>query len=328
MADLDPQIIVFIVAGVAGIFFLALMMQLNSAAEGKRIQKRLQRTRSMRSAEGDSVASLRRNLGDKRYAAIDELAKKYMPQPALLRSRLERTGYNVSIGQMVVFAVGAGIVITTLIWLVAAPPSGLLLLAFVLTSGALPHLVIKFLIKRREAKFLNDFPEALDLIIRGLKSGLPVGESVRNVGEEFGGPVSEEFKIVSDKVKVGQALEDALADSTKRMEVQDFKFFVISLAVQRETGGNLAETLANLVDILRRRKQMKLKIKAMSSEAKASAYILGSLPFIMFGILLLLNPEYTGLLYTDPRGQVLIGVGFGFISTGALVMKKMISFEI
>lgn len=329
MANLDPTIIVMIVAGLAGVFVLAILMQVNSAQEAKRIKGRLERTRSKRSGiVGGGMASVRLTHGDSRFAAIDEFVRRYMPQPAKLRERLNRTGYNLSIGQLVVFAAVAGIVITTAVWLGLSPPGMVLVLIFILSSTLLPHLVISILIKRRVNRFLAEFPEALDLIIRGLKSGLPVPESIRNVGEEFDGPVGAEFHLVTDKIKLGQPLEDALWDSTKRVDIQDFKFFVISLAVQRETGGNLAETLENLVDILRRRRQMKLKIKAMSSEAKASAIILGSLPFIMFGILLLLNPEYMGTLINDPRGMMMIGAGLGIIGFGALVLKKMVSFEI
>ena len=329
MANLDPTIIVLIIAGLAGVFVLALLLQVNSAREAKRIKGRLERTRSKRSAiAGTGSASVRLSRGDSRFAAIDELARRYMPQPAKLRERLDRTGYNLSIGQVVVFAALTGMVVSTGVWLTLSPPGMVLLLVFILASTLLPHFVIAILIKRRIARFLGEFPEALDLIIRGLKSGLPVPESIRNVGEEFDGPVGQEFNIVTDKIKLGQPLEDALWDATKRVDIQDFKFFVISLAVQRETGGNLAETLENLTDILRRRRQMKLKIKAMSSEAKASAIILGSLPFIMFGILLLLNPEYAGQLLTDPRGNILLGVGVSIIGFGALVLKKMVSFEI
>ena len=330
MANLDPTIIVMIVAGLAGVFVLAVLMQVNSAHEAKRIKGRLERTRSKRSAVvGGGMASVRLTHGDSRFAAIDEFVRRYMPQPAKLRERLDRTGLQPvhrpargvrrRLGHRRDHRRVAG-PRTSRAWC--------LVLIFILSSTLLPHFVIAILIKRRINRFLGEFPEALDLIIRGLKSGLPVPESIRNVGEEFDGPVGQEFHVVTDKIKLGQPLEDALWDATRRVDIQDFKFFVISLAVQRETGGNLAETLENLVDILRRRRQMKLKIKAMSSEAKASAIILGSLPFIMFGILLLLNPEYMGTLLHDPRGMVMIGVGLGIIGFGALVLKKMVSFEI
>ena len=273
--------IVLIIAGVVGLCVLMLLVQLNQAQEARRIKARMERSRGRKNtiASGAQDAmSLRINRGDSKFALLDQLVGALMPRPGLLRDKLAQTGYSLSIGQVAFFGAAAGGAVATALWIFVDPPGVMLLLAFVLISMILPHLVINTLIKRRVKAFLNEFPEALDLIIRGLKSGLPVTESIRNVGEEFEGPVGQEFSVVTDKVKLGQPLEEALMDSTNRVDIQDFKFFVISLAVQRETGGNLAETLENLVDILRRRRQMKLKIKSMSSEAKASAPDLGIAP--------------------------------------------------
>ena len=123
-------------------------------------------------------------------------------------------------------------------------------------------------------------------------------------------------------------LEGLLWDIANRIDVPEFRFFIIALSVQRETGGNLSEALENLSDIIRKRRQLKLKIKALSSEAKASAYIIGSLPFIMFGILYVVNAGYISTLFVDPRGPVLLAIGLGFIAVGAGVMWKMVRFEI
>jgi tight adherence protein B len=133
---------------------------------------------------------------------------------------------------------------------------------------------------------------------------------------------------VSDKMKIGRTMEVALQETADRLGTPEFQFFVITLAIQRETGGNLAETLANLADVLRKRAQMKLKIKAMSSESKASAYIIGSLPFIVFGLIYSINPGYMGDFFTDQR-LMIAGIGGMFwMSIGAAIMAKMINFEI
>ena len=139
----------------------------------------------------------------------------------------------------------------------------------------LPHLVIGFLIKRRVNKFNSNFPDAIELMVRGLRSGLPITETLGIVAQEIGGPVGLEFRAVSDKMKIGRTMEAALQETADRLGTAEFQFFVITLAIQRETGGNLAETLSNLADVLRKRAQMKLKIRAMSSESKASAMIVG-----------------------------------------------------
>jgi tight adherence protein B len=180
----------------------------------------------------------------------------------------------------------------------------------------------------RMARFLKLFPDAIDLIVRGLKSGLPATESITLVGTEIPDPVGGEFRHVTDSMKLGQPLEVALAEAAARLPLADFQFFVISLSVQKETGGNLTETLENLSNLLRRRQQMKMKIRAMSSEARASAYIIGSLPFILGTIIYMLNPEYAGTLFHDPRGKFMVGVGLAWLSIGAGIMAKMVRFEI
>jgi tight adherence protein B len=151
---------------------------------------------------------------------------------------------------------------------------------------------------------------------------------MRIVGQEMGGPVSEEFTRITDGLKMGGEFDDILWATAERIDLPEFNFFVITLTIQRETGGNLGETLENLCDMLRKRRQVKLKVKALSSEAKASAIIIGSLPFALFGILYLLNPEYVMTLFTHPKGPWLIGIGFASLGTGVGVMAKMVRFEI
>ena len=142
------------------------------------------------------------------------------------------------------------------------------------------------------------------------------------------GPVGVEFRGVADKMKIGRTMEAALQETSDRLGTPEFQFFVITLAIQRETGGNLAETLSNLADVLRKRAQMRLKIRAMSSESKASAYIIGALPFCVFGMIMYVNYDYMGRFFTDQR---LIVAGIGgliWMGIGAYIMKQMINFEI
>ena len=176
--------------------------------------------------------------------------------------------------------------------------------------------------------FTTKFPDAIELLVRGLRSGLPVTETLGVVATEVPGPVGEEFKLITDRIRVGKTMEDALQDTANRLDMAEFSFFCITLAIQRETGGNLAETLSNLSDVLRKRAQMKLKIRAMSSESKASAYIVGALPFLVFTMIWFVNPVYIGGFFTEDR---LIVAGLGgmvWMSLGAFIMAKMVSFEI
>ena len=224
-------------------------------------------------------------------------------------------------------SLGLAVAITVLVYL----KTGAAMLSLgigILIGAGLPHMVVGFLIKRRTNAFTVKFPDAIELLVRGLRSGLPVTETLGVVATEVPGPVGEEFKLITERIKIGRTMEDALQETADRLSMPEFNFFCITLAIQRETGGNLAETLANLADVLRKRSQMKLKIRAMSSESKASAYIVGALPFVVFTMIWWINPEYLGGFFEDDR---LIVVGLGgltWMGIGAFIMAKMVSFEI
>jgi tight adherence protein B len=241
--------------------------------------------------------------------------------------RLHRTGKNWTISQYLYASLGLAVGVTLLVYLKSG--AALLSLAVGIFAGAaVPHMTVNFHVNRRLGKFITKFPEAIELLVRGLRSGLPVTETMGVVASEVPGPVGEEFKLVNERIKIGRTMEDALQESADRLNTPEFNFFVITLAIQRETGGNLAETLSNLADVLRKRAQMKLKIKAMSSESKASAYIIGALPFCVFGIIHWINPEYMGGFFVDQRLMVAGMGGLIWMSIGAFIMSKMISFEI
>ena len=177
-------------------------------------------------------------------------------------------------------------------------------------------------------KFINNFPEAIELMVRGIKSGLPIGESIKIVSEELPDPIGTEFAQINDQVRIGKKLEEAMEEAGRRLNLQEFNFMTVAMAIQAETGGNLAETLGNLGNVLRKRRQLKLKIKALSSEAKASAYIIGSLPFIMTGLIHLTNEGYLAPLWNDPRGHMSIAGGLLWFAMGIGIMYKMVKFEI
>ena len=244
-----------------------------------------------------------------------------------LALRLHRTGKGWTLQQYLYASLGLGLVIAVIIYL-KSHAALLSLGAGVVIGGGLPHMVVNFFVKKRVNSFTNKFPDAIELLVRGLRSGLPVTETLGVVASEVPGPVGQEFKLITDRIRVGKTMEDALQDTANRLDMAEFSFFCITLAIQRETGGNLAETLSNLSEVLRKRAQMKLKIRAMSSESKASAYIVGSLPFMVFTMIWFVNPKYIGGFFTEDR---LIVAGLGgmvWMSLGAFIMAKMVSFEI
>ncbi len=244
-----------------------------------------------------------------------------------LRLRLAQTGKKWTLQQYMYASGGLAFVIMAILLLNGA--SFFIGLFFGLLIGAaLPHMVVNFLVGRRIKNFTTNFPDAIELLVRGLKSGMPVSETLSVIAKEIAGPVGEEFKLVVEKIKIGKSMEEALQETADRLGTPEFQFFVITLAIQRETGGNLAETLANLADVLRKRAQMKLKIRAMSSESKASAYIVGSLPFFVSGMIWMINQEYLAGFFYEPRLMIAGVVGAVWMTIGALVMAKMIKFEI
>ena len=244
-----------------------------------------------------------------------------------LRLRLAQTGKKWTMQQYLSVSAAMTFTILALLWLKGAPLY-LALASGLLVGAGLPHMAIGYLIGKRIKDFTAAFPDAIELLVRGLKSGLPVGETLNVVAKEIPGPVGVEFKIVTEKIKIGKTMEDALQDTADRLGTPEFQFFVITLAIQRETGGNLAETLANLAEVLRKRAQMKMKIRAMSSESKASAYIVGSLPFFVFGMVWSVNPEYLAGFFYEPRLIIAGIIGAVWMAIGVFIMAKMVSFEI
>ena len=275
---------------------------------------------------GNAQAQIRK-LFAQRASRIEGYASTLIPKPALLRKRLEMTGRDISLAKYSMICIGIAFAVFVLLLLRGAPI--LLGLTFGLFMGiGGPHFVIGKMIARRVRKFTSNFPDAIELMVRGLRSGLPITETLGIVATEIPGPVGIEFRMVADKMKIGRTMEAGLQETADRLGTAEFQFFVITLAIQRETGGNLAETLSNLADVLRKRAQMKLKIRAMSAESKASAWIVGSLPFIVFGLVWFINPSYMGPFFVDQR---LIVAGLGglvWMSLGAFIMAKMVNFEI
>ena len=304
------------------------VLALRGPSATKALKRRIE---LVKERHGDSAgvvaqAQIRKLLAD-RQSKIEGYASTLIPKPALLRKRLERTGKDISLAKYSLICAGITAAIAVALMLRGAPFLLSLLFGMFVGVGG-PHFVIGLLIKRRINKFTSNFPDAIELMVRGLRSGLPITETIGIVASEITGPVGVEFRMVTDKMKIGVTMEQALQDTADRLGTPEFQFFVITLAIQRETGGNLAETLSNLADVLRKRAQMKLNIRAMSSESKASAYIIGALPFVVFIMVWMINPEYMSGFFTDQR---LIVAGLGgavWMSLGGFIMYKMVSFEI
>ena len=317
--------VILIIAG-AFLAFALLVLLLGGPSAGKAKTRRLASVKDRHAASTEAVvaAQMRKTIAS---GSESSALASMMPRREELEKRIRRTGKNWTVTQYM-FASMALFVIVTGGMLAVRAPLPLAGLVGLMMSLGIPYLVVGRAIKKRITQFNARFPDAIDLLVRGLKSGLPVTETFQVVSHELPGPVGEEFKGVVERIRIGNTMEAALQESAVMLGTPEFQFFCITIQIQRETGGNLAETLANLSDVLRKRAQMKLKIRAMSSEAKASAYIVGALPFFVFGVVWSMNPSYLQGFFFEPR-LIIAGIGgLIWMSIGAGIMAKMISFEI
>ncbi|HEY3910095.1 MAG TPA: type II secretion system F family protein [Stellaceae bacterium] len=329
MAGLDPIDWLAALSAVAVVAsFVAAAVAVGNGAVRRRFKRRLNMVRDR--AKGVPVAAQAARLARAQSATpnLDRVARRWLPRRELLAARLARTGKTITIGQYALVIAGAaalsalGLIGLTRLGTATCALVGLFL------GMAIPHLMVSRIGHRRVAAFTAMFPDAIDLMVRALRSGLPISEAIVGAGREIADPVGSELRRVESGMRLGRDLEALLWDIATRIDTPEFRFFIIALSVQRETGGNLGETLANLADALRRRRQMRAKVHAMSSETRATTAILGGLPVVVIGLLMLTSPDYLAPLFHDARGFVLDGVAVGMLLTGVTIMSRMARFEI
>ncbi|WP_434403221.1 type II secretion system F family protein [Sphingobium sp. DN12] len=326
-------LILVLVATMLGLVVVAFAGPSPDKAQKRRVA--LIRGRHSDSTEAMMEARMRKAISTRATGNEAKMLVSLIPNPENLAKRIRMTGKKWTLSQYMT-SCAVIFLVATLFLLMRGFPFLLALMVGLAAGLALPHLWVGRLIKKRINQFTTKFPDALELLTRGLRSGLPVGETLGIVSSEIPGPVGEEFKLITERIKIGKSMDQALQETADRLGTPEFQFFVITLAIQRETGGNLAETLQNLATVLRQRAQMKLKIRAMSSESKASAYIIGVLPFLVFGMICYINFGYMSPFFTpDPAGifglstMQVVGIGgMCWMAIGAFIMAQMINFEI
>lgn len=255
----------------------------------------------------------------------DALMLQCWPRADGLRDRLAQTGSTMTLGRFGTVALGlagGGFVVATV---VAGPIAGAIAATVALL---LPGRWLGRRAAKRRRRFMDQFPEAIDLVVRALGAGLPLAAALGSVGDEFVDPAGAEFRHVRAGLAIGQSVEEALWELVARIDCAELRFFTISVAVQQQTGGNLAETLTKLAEMLRGRAQMRLKIKAMTGEARASATVLGLLPFAIGVLMALVNPAYLLPLILDQRGWIMIGGGATMLAMGVGSMAMLIKFDV
>jgi tight adherence protein B len=326
---LDPAIEIALVIGLMSGITMLLVAFAFTGGDRRRFTRRLQDVTARKAQTSRAGEAQRRSLTRRQSATpgIDRIFR-LLPRREMLVERLAKTGRDISVGQYMLVMIGvvAAVTLAFVIFSGFGPVPSLL---FGIALGVfIPHYLSGRMGKRRVAAFVGLFPEAIDLMVRALRAGLPISEAIVNAGQEIRDPVGAEFRGIEAGMHLGRDLDSLLWDIAKRIDVPEFRFFIIALNVQRETGGNLAETLNNLSNVLRGRRAMRAKARAMASEARASTMILGSLPVLVTIMLSITSPTYIAPLFSDVRGLVLLGIAGGMLLVGVAIMTKMARFEI
>jgi tight adherence protein B len=294
------------------------------------LQKRIAKVSgaTKRTSSGPAAVSLRRRHLDLPESTSARLISRIMPGRMKVAMKLAQAGKSTTpekfgmiciiVALVAAFVMAGGLKLPVYVALPAGAVLGILLPWFILGRMA----------AKRSKRFLEAFPDAIDLLVRSVRVGLPIGEAIAIGGRDLPDPVGTEFGRMANSMRLGRSFEDSMWDVATQIEISEFNFFATSITVQRETGGNIAETLSNLSGLIRARHQMKKKVKALSAEARASAWIVGSLPFAIFGILFLANPQYIMPLIDDVRGNILLGMGLTSQAIGVAIMAKLTRFEI
>ncbi|ODT29433.1 MAG: secretion system protein F [Hyphomicrobium sp. SCN 65-11] len=330
---LDPEVMQLGLVGLAAlsaaaiIYILAYPLLSGSTRTEKRIQGVTENKtkRAVRNAQAEQISNRRRQVAD----TLKDLEQKQKQREKLtMRKRLERAGLDITprIFWLASIVAGTALGAITFVSLPGMTPLISLAVAFVGAFG-LPRWIVTRMIKRRQAKFLDEFANSIDVIVRGVKSGLPLNECLNIIARESPSPIKEEFKELVEQQRVGVPLSECFERMMERMPLSEVNFFAIVISIQQQAGGNLSEALGNLSGVLRDRKRMQAKVMALSAEAKASAGVLAALPFAVMLMVYFSTPNYIKILFTAKMGQFLLLCGAFWMTCGVLVMKKMINFK-
>ena len=316
---------------VAYVFLFDRISAEKNAAKRLETVKRAETDRSVVKASRDRLAEAARRRKSVQDSLKDlderEKARERNIKKPPLRIQIRQAGMTVSMERFYLYSAVCGVVLTVLAYVAGAP---LLALPGALAAGAigLPRWYVAFMRSRRVKAFLNEFPNALDVIVRAVKSGLPLNDGIRLIASESQEPVKGEFRRIVEAQQLGLSVTDAALRMQETMPCPEASFFGIVIQIQQQAGGNLSEALGNLSRVLRDRKKMKAKVNALSMEAKASAAIIGALPFIVAFLVYLSSPNYIMPLFTTSTGHLILGISALWMTMGIFVMKKMINIEV
>jgi len=309
------------IGGVAWVFVYPL---LSGERKAQRRMANVSRSEPVAARPARAAGKVRREQVEDTLKQIEQRRKKAKHPP--LSVRITQAGLDWSKRRFIITAAALGV--TALVAMTVVGAGLLPTLGFAFAAGCgLPFWMLSFLKKRREAKFLAGFPDAVDVITRGIKAGLPLHDSLKLIAADAPEPVRGEFRSIVETQTIGIPIGEACLKLYESIPVPEANFFGIVVSIQQRAGGNLSEALGNLSRVLRDRKKMKAKIQAMSMEAKASASIIGALPIGVMGLVWLTSPGYISLLWTDAFGRVMMACCAAWMLAGIFVMRKMINFD-
>lgn len=316
-------IMVLTMVAAGGIIHVFIYPYLSGDIKAEKREAALRPTAPKRCAERQADAASRRKQITE---SIKELEVRGKRKKQSLETRIAQAGLSWSRNKYIGASLASGAFFGGLTWLFRAHPI-VTVAAMGVGSFGFPAWTLNYLRNRRLKKFVNEFPNAVDIIIRGVKAGLPLGDCLRVIATESAEPVRSEFRQIIEAQAMGLSAGEAVERIVERVPLAEASFFAIVINIQQKAGGNLAEALTNLSTVLRERKKMKGKIKAMAGEAKASAYIIGSMPFIVAVMTYVTSPKYIELLWTTQTGELVLGGCAVWMAIGIFVMKNMINFD-
>ena len=324
--DIQTLAVAFLVTvAAAGVLWVFVYPTLSGEAKAeKRVDSMARPTTVSRAVPQRGAQRSRREQVEESLKEL-EVRQKQLKRPPL-STQIHQAGLSLSKRQFIMLSVALGLVAFAAAFAVDAGLLPAFGAGFAAALGA-PRWLLKWLKKRREEKFLNAFPDSVDVIVRGIKAGLPLLDCIRIVSNDAPEPIKSEFRQIIEAQTIGIPIGEACAKLFERMPLAECNFFGIVITIQQKAGGNLSEALGNLSRVLRDRKKMKAKIKAMSMEAKASAMIIGALPIAVMILVYITSPSYIELLWTHPMGRMMLVACATWMLMGTLVMRKMINFD-
>jgi tight adherence protein B len=329
-ADLDLATVAMLVAAGTTLTFGALYAVFGGFFAERRLHDRLEdiETRARTGSRSLQMATLRRVEKKSRLPTLDKFLWRWFPNASTIRQKLLAAGLSITLGDYAFASIALAIAVIFVLYVLLDMAPGIAFAAALALGLGLPNAWVGWCAKRRGRKFNLLFPEAVDLMVRALRAGLPVGEAVANVARDIKEPVGGIFRRVQQETQLGTPIDTALWRAAKTVQTDEFNFLIVAMSIQRDTGGNLAETLANLSALLRARQQLRLKIRAFTSEARATMLIMVGLPFLVGGGLFLISPSYMNVLIVTDTGHMVVIAAAVSMAIGIFLMNRIATIKV